>query len=335
METLHFLQTTWFILVGVLLLGYSILDGFDLGIGSLLPFLAKKDEEKKALMGVIGPFWDGNEVWLLTGGGALFASFPHAYATVFSGFYLAMMLVLFALIFRAVSIEFYAHDEKNRKFWEWCFIIGSFLPSLLFGVALGNVIVGIPLDANMEFTGNFFTLLRPFPLVVGLLGLNAILLQGSTFAAVKTTGDIRDRARALTDKLWMSFIVLFVLSLVTAYVYLPGALGRVLAWLAALVVIAGWFLLKRFARKGKDTLSFYMSSLSFAGLWGIVGAVQFPYLVRAIGDPSLGLTVRNASSTALTLKVMLIIALVGMPLVLFYTYYIFKTFKGNVKMSGT
>jgi cytochrome d ubiquinol oxidase subunit II len=246
-----------------------------------------------------------------------------------------MMLVLFALIFRAVSIEFYAHDEKNRKFWEWCFIIGSFLPSLLFGVALGNVIVGIPLDANMEFTGNFFTLLRPFPLVVGLLGLNAILLQGSTFAALKTTGDTRDRARALTDKLWMSFIVLFALSLVTAYIYLPDALGRVLGWLAALVVIAGWFLLKRFARKGKDTLSFYMSSLSFAGLWGIVGAVQFPYLVRAIGDPSLGLTVRNASSTALTLKVMLIIALVGMPLVLFYTYYIFKTFKGNVKMSGT
>ena len=332
METLNVLQNTWFILVGVLLLGYSILDGFDLGIGTLLPFLAKKDEEKNALMHAIGPFWDGNEVWLLTGAGALFASFPHAYATVFSGFYLALMLVLFALIFRAVSIEFFTHDEKNRKTWEWCFIIGSFLPSLLFGVALGNVIVGIPLDNHMEFTGNFFTLLRPFPLVVGLLGLNAILLQGTTYAALKTSGDIRERARNLTNKLWISFIVLFVLSGIMAYIYIPGAFNRVLAWLAAVTAVAGWFLLKHFAKKGKDTLSFHMSSLSFAGLWGIVGAVHFPYMVRASNDLSLSLTVRNASSTELTLTVMLIIALIGMPLVLLYTYYIFKTFKGSVKI---
>ena len=333
METLHFLQTTWFILVGVLLLGYSILDGFDLGIGSLMPFLARKEEEKTALIKSIGPFWDGNEVWLLTGGGALFASFPHAYATVFSGFYLALMLVLFALIFRAVSIEFFIHDEKNRKTWEWGFIIGSFLPALLFGVALGNVIVGIPLNENMDFTGTFFTLLRPFPLVVGLLGLNAILLQGSTYAALKTTGDTRDRARRLTNRLWVSFIFLFALSFVLAYIYVPGALGRILAWVSALVAAAGWGLIKRFAKKGKDTLAFLMSSLTFVGLWGIVGAIHFPYMVRASNDLSLSLTVRNASSTELTLKVMLIIALIGMPLVLFYTYYIFKTFKGNAKMN--
>ncbi len=333
METLHFLQTTWFILVGVLLLGYSILDGFDLGIGSLMPFLARKDEEKTALIQSIGPFWDGNEVWLLTGGGALFASFPHAYATVFSGFYLALMLVLFALIFRAVSIEFFIHDEKNRKTWEWGFIIGSFLPALLFGVALGNVIVGIPLNENMDFTGTFFTLLRPFPLVVGLLGLNAILLQGSTYAALKTTDDIRDRARRITNRLWFSFIFLFALSFVLAYIYVPGALGRILAWLSALVVAAGWVLIKHFAQKGKDNLSFLMSSLTFVGLWGIVGAIHFPYMVRASNDLSLSLTVRNASSTELTLKVMLIIALIGMPLVLFYTYYIFKTFKENAKIN--
>ena len=335
METLTFLQNTWFILVGVFLLGYSILDGFDLGIGTLLPFLAKENEEKKTLMHAIGPFWDGNEVWLLTGSGALFASFPHAYATVFSGFYLALMLVLFALIFRAVSIEFYTHYEnKNkRKVWEWCFILGSFVPSLLFGVALGNVIVGIPLDKHMEFTGNFFTLLRPFPLVVGLLGLNAILLQGSTYAALKTLGKVRERARNLTNILWISFTVLFVLSGIMAYVYVPGAFSHVLAWLAALIVVAGWFLLKHFAEKGKDALAFYMSSLSFIGLWGIVGAVHFPNMVRASNDPSLSLTVRNASSTELTLKVMLIIALIGMPLVILYTYYIFKTFKGKVKIN--
>lgn len=333
MDTLELLQNIWFILVGLLLMGYSILDGFDLGIGTLLPFLAKKDEEKKVLFKAIGPFWDGNEVWLLTGGGALFASFPHAYATVFSGFYLALMLVLFALIFRAVSTEFFIHDEKDRKVWEWCFIIGSFLPSLLFGVALGNVILGVPLDRGMNFTGNFFTLLRPFPLVVGLLGLNAILLQGTTYAASKTSGDIQKRARALTNKLWVSFICLFVLSFIAVVVYLPGALKKILAWLAAIVVLAGWVFIKKCIGKGKETLAFFMSSLSFVGLWGIVGALHFPYLVRASNDLSLSLTVRNASSTELTLKVMLIIALVGMPLVLFYTYFIFKTFKGKIKIN--
>jgi cytochrome d ubiquinol oxidase subunit II len=330
METLNLLQNIWFILIGVLLLGYSILDGFDLGIGSLLPFLARNEEEKKNLISSVGPFWDGNEVWLLTGGGALFASFPHAYATVFSGFYLALMLVLFSLIFRAVSIEFFFQVGKKRKFWEWCFIIGSFLPSLLFGVALGNVILGVPLNENMDFTGNFFTLLRPFPLVLGLLGLNAILLQGTTYAAMKTSGDIQARARKLTNKLWISFIVIFALSLILGYIFIPENLGKVLAWIAAAVVVAAWFMIKKYVNKGKDFLSFFMSSLSFAGLWGIVGAVHFPYLVRASNDISLSLTVRNASSTELTLKVMLIIALIGMPLVLLYNFYIFRTFKGKI-----
>lgn len=331
METLNLLQNIWFILIGVLLLGYSILDGFDLGIGSLLPLLAKNDEEKKTLINSVGPFWDGNEVWLLTGGGALFASFPHAYATVFSGFYLALMLVLFSLIFRAVSFEFFFQVEKKRKFWEWCFIIGSFLPSLLFGVALGNVILGIPLNENMDFTGNFFTLLRPFPLVLGLLGLNAILLQGTTYAALKTGGSIQTRARNLSGKLWISFIVIFALSLLLGYLFMPENLSKILAWIAAAVVVVGWFMIKKFVKKGKDGLSFFMSSLTFAGLWGIVGAVHFPYLVRASNDLSLSLTVRNASSTELTLKVMLIIALIGMPLVLLYTFFIFRTFKGKVK----
>ncbi len=334
METLHILQNTWFILIGVLLTGYSILDGFDLGIGSLTPFLARKDNEKKALINSIAPYWDGNEVWLLTGGGALFASFPHAYATVFSGFYLAMMLVLFALIFRAVSIEFYMYDDENKKLWEWSFILGSALPSLLFGVALGNVIIGVPLNAQMDFTGTFFTLLRPFPLAVGLLGLNAILLQGATFAAFKIEGDIRDRARKIIRVLWLSFIFLFALCLLLAYIYIPAVLGKVLGWISTFIVVAAWFMIKRFALKGKDLLAFYMSSLTFAGLWGIVGASLFPNLVRAINDINLSLTVRNSSSSVLTLKVMLIIAVVGMPLVLFYTYYIFKTFRGNVKINN-
>src|SRR5512139_2189185 len=150
MEPLFFLQNTWYVLLGVLLIGYSILDGFDLGVGCLVPFLAKKEEDKRTLFNAIGPFWDGNEVWLLTGGGALFAAFPHVYATVFSGFYLALMLVLVALILRAVSLEFRAHDPARKKLWEAAFVGGSFVPALLFGVALGNVVAGVPLDARTE-----------------------------------------------------------------------------------------------------------------------------------------------------------------------------------------
>lgn len=333
MEALDLLRNIWYVLIGVLLMGYAILDGFDLGVGSLLPFLAKNEKQKRTLLNSIGPFWDGNEVWLLTGGGALFASFPHAYATVFSGFYLALMLVLFALIFRAVSIEFYAHDDERRKLWEWTFIIGSFLPSLLYGVALGNVIVGIPLDGNMEFTGSFFTLLRPFPLVIGLLGLNAILLQGSAYASLKTDGEIQDRARALTQKLWVSFIVLFVLSSIVAFIYVPGATGSILAWISTLFVIAGWYMIRQAMNKAKESLAFYMSSLSFIGLWGIVGSIHFPNLVKASNDITLSLTIYNASSTKLTLTVMLIIALLGMPLVFLYTWYVYKTFKGKVSLS--
>jgi len=302
-------------------------------VGILLPFLAKKDEEKRILYNAVGPFGDGNEVWLLTGGGALFAAFPHAYATVFSGFYLALMLVLFALIFRAVSLEFWSYDEKRRKIWEWSFVIGSFLPSLLYGVALGNVIVGIPLNSNMDFTGNFFTLLRPYPLVIGLLGLVAILLQGSTYASMKSTGVIQERARRISKVLWVAFMVLFALSFVVALIYMHGILGKILAWLAMIVVLGAWLGLRVALKQNKDNRAFYMSSLAFWGLWGIVGAVHFPNLVNASNDLALSLTIYNASSSELTLTVMLIIALIGMPIVIAYTAYVYRVFKGKVSLT--
>lgn len=332
MEALFIFQNIWFILIGVLFVGYSILDGFDLGIGALLPFLAKTKNEKRTLFNAIGPFWDGNEVWLLTAGGALFAAFPHAYATVFSGFYLALMLVLFALIFRAVSLEFWLHDEKRQTLWEWTFIIGSFLPALLFGVALGNVVVGIPLTGDMEFAGNFFTLLRPYPLVIGLLGLTAILLQGSTYAALKTEGDLQKRARAVTSKLWIALIVLFVLSFVVALIYTPGIITNWVAWIAAAVVAVAWLTLRSAVRNEKDGQAFYLSSLIFLGLWGIVGAIHFPNLVKASNNSNFSLTIMNASSTELTLKVMLIIALVGMPIVIGYTIFLYRLFKGKIRI---
>lgn len=333
METLTFLQTSWFALIGALLAGYALLDGFDLGAGSLLPFLAADDEEKLVVFNSIWPFWDGNEVWLVTGGAALFAAFPHAYATVFSGFYLAFMLVLFALIFRAVSMEFWYYDEKRRGLWSAAFVAGSLLPSLLYGVALGNVMVGIPLAESMEFTGNFFTLLRPYPLAIGLLGLFAILLQGVTYIAMKTDGAVQNRARSIFGRVWGLFIAAMALSFAATIVYMPESLSNPLVWISAAVSIAAWLLCRLFASGGKTGLSFTMSSLALLGLWGIVGATQFPNLVRATGNASLNITLYNASSSEKTLWVMLYIALIGMPIVILYTFYVYRIFRGKVMIT--
>ena len=331
METWALLQNIWFILIGVLLVGYAVLDGFDLGIGSLFPLLAKNKEEKNTLYKTIGPFWDGNEVWLLTGGGALFAAFPHTYATVFSGFYLALMLVLFALIFRAISLEFRVHDLKRQKLWDATLVAASFLPSLLYGVALGNVILGIPLKANMDYAGNFFTLLRPYPLVIGLFGLAAILLQGATYAAMKTEGEIQERARKIAEKMWIKYTILLVLSLVVSLFIIPGAAKKWLAWVFTVAVVVCLLGIRISLSKKKDSHAFLLSSISFGGLWGISGAVHFPNLVKASNDASLSLTIHNSSSSELTLKVMLIIAVIGMPFVIGYTFYLFRVFKGKVK----
>ncbi len=332
METLQLLQIVWFFLIGVLLIGYSVLDGFDLGIGTMLPFIAKEKKDIATLFTAIGPVWDGNEVWLLTGGGALFAAFPHVYATVFSGFYLALMLVLFSLIFRAVSLEFWSLDEKRRSFWKWSFTIGSALPSLLFGVALGNVILGIPLNDKMEFTGNFFTLLRPFPLSTGLLGLSAILLQGCTYGALKTEGALHDRIVAAGKKILIVYAILLVLSGIIIGIVIPGSMNNIPAWISAILVLVAIVMTALWIDKKNGFIAFLMSSISFTGLWGIAGSLQFPNLVRAIDGDMLSLSIYNTSSSQLTLTVMLAIALIGMPVVVGYTIYSYRIFKGKVKL---
>ena len=329
METIEILQNIWFLLLGILFIGYSILDGFDLGVGILFPFLAKDESEKQNLFNIIWPFWDGNEVWLLTAGGALFAAFPYAYATVFSGFYLALMLVLFALIFRAVSIEFWHHDEKRRWLWAKAFTFGSFIPALLYGVALGNVILGIPLDAKMNFTGSFFTLLRPYPLAIGLLGLAAILFQGVMFILLKTEGELQQRAKSFIRKIWLIHSITLLLSLIMTFLYMPESLHNGWAWISFAIVLICAFLSLRASEASRDLKAFLLSSASFIGLWGIAGVIQYPNLVTA----SLGnhITIFNGSSTQLTLTVMLIIAGVGMPIVICYTAYVYRVFKGKIK----
>jgi len=322
-------QHIWFFIIGFLLTVYSILDGFDLGIASLMPVLAKNEKEQKQIMDSIWPVWDGNEVWLITGGAALFAAFPFAYATVFSGFYLALMLVLFALIFRAVSMEFWYYNETRRNVWAWAFTIGSVLPALLFGVALGNVIYGIPIDLNMNFTGNFFTLLRPFPLVIGLLGLSAILLQGCTWAAYKIEGDVAKRAKSFMNKIIIANAVLFILAIALTIALLPSIVSNIFGWLGALLYAIALSYVYVSNRDNHPFNAFIGSSISFVSLWIMAGAALYPNLVRSTIE-AYNLTIFNASSTQLTLNIMFIIALIGMPIVIAYTMYVYKIFKGKI-----
>jgi cytochrome d ubiquinol oxidase subunit II len=329
METWDLLRNVWFVLIGLLFAGYSVLDGFDLGIGVLFPFLGRTESDRSALFRAIGPLWDGNEVWLITAGGALFAAFPHVYATVFSGFYLALMLVLFALVLRAVSVEFRSHAGTRKRLWEAAFAAGSTVPALLFGVAVGNVVAGVPIDGRMEYAGTFFTLLRPLPLVFGLLGLAAFTLQGATWTALKTSGGLR--VRAVKAALAANAVVaaLFLLSLAMVWVYVPSALTRIPAWVFAGFTAAALVALPAALKRDKDGPAFALSSAAFASLWGIVGSILHPDLVRAL-DPARSLTIYNASSSPLTLKVMLIIAVIGMPIVAAYTIYVYRVFKGKV-----
>ncbi len=322
------LPQVWFVLIGVLFLGYSLLDGFDLGIGSLLPYLAKTDPERRQLFQTVGPFWDGNEVWLLTGGGALFAAFPPAYATVFSGFYLALMLVLLALILRAVSLEFYHWDPEHKLVWSYAFEFGSAVPSVLLGVALGNVIAGIPLNHQGDFVGTFFTLLRPYPLAIGGLGLSAILLQGATFAALKTDGAVRQRARKIASWMPLPLLVLLAVSGWLGYQWMPASFTREASWAACLLVVLGAAITRVASRREKDLPAFAGSCLAFVGLWGLAGSVLFPDLVRSLG-PGPTLTLFNSAAGPLTLRVLTLIALIGVPLVIGYTVYAYRVFRGR------
>lgn len=328
------LQVMWFLLVGVLLAGYAVLDGFDLGVG-FWHLWTRRDNERRQLLNAIGPFWDGNEVWLLTGGGALFAAFPHVYATVFSGLYLALFLVLLCLILRAVAIEFRSQVESPRwrSAWDVTFALGSSLPALLFGVALGNILRGLPLDSDMTYTGTFLTLLNPYALLIGATGLAMLVTHGALYISLRVDGDLAQRARRWALLSWGVFTALFVVAVVATILgqqqllsnYLAFPLLFVVPLLALTAVLAiGWFL-----RGGRNGRAFLASVAAILSLLGMCGAGLFPHLVPALGNGELGLTIYNASSSQLTLTVMLVLALVGMPLVVAYTVWSYRTFTAN------
>ncbi len=325
----------WFVLIAVLIAGYFILDGFDLGAGILSPFIAKDESEKAVIRRAIGPTWDGNEVWLLTAGGALFAAFAPAYATTFSGFYLAVMLVLFGLIVRAVSLEYRAHDPKWGKVWDALFFIGSLLPALLFGVAIGNVYAGIPLDANGDYAGiPLLGLITPFTLLCGLLGLSVFITQGAAWLALKAEKPSALQARAAKLRRPLACITLVLFAIVSVYA-LTGiaptfdpALGalRGVACVGVVAALGALFFGSR--KEGNDLMPFLASSASALLLVALFAASMFPTLVVTTTGTSI--TIANAASSDLALAWMTGITCIGLPLVLVYHVVIYRTFRGRI-----
>ncbi len=332
-----FLQDIWFFLFFVLIAGYAVLDGFDLGVG-VLSLFNRSDAERRLYVNAIAPVWDGNEVWLLTGGGALFAAFPPVYATVFSGFYLALMLVLLGLIARAVSMEFRGRVESAgwRRLWDGAFGIGSLLPALLFGVAVGNILRGIPVDNTGEFSGTFFGLLNPFSLLVGVLGLVMFVTHGAVYMALKSDGDLRERMLGVASKGWILWVVLYVAATIygffEAHHLFAGTLGSPLFWLFFLLLLGSLLTLPMQIKAGKAMVALVTSSISIISTIGVAATALYPDLVPSLVDPSYSLTVAGASSTQRTLMTMLVIALIGMPIVLAYTIVIYRVFKGKVSL---
>lgn len=329
------LNIIWFLLVAILLIGYAILDGFDLGVGVLHLFL-KNENEKRVSINAIGPVWDGNEVWLLTAGGALFAAFPIVYATVFSGFYLAFMLLLFALIFRAVSLEFRGKVDspKWKKYWDVAFGIGSLLPSILYGVAIGNILRGIPLNESGMFTGNFFGLLNPYSILVGVLSLIFFVMHGAIYLGMKTQGDQQEGVIKIIPKVWIAFVVTYFLitmyTIFEAKYLFSDIIGNPLFYILFALLVMSIIYIPVAVKAKKFGRAFISSSLIITSMIGLIGLSLFPRLVPSITNLDYSLTIYNASSTPKTLGTMLIMALIGMPLVVGYTIFIYRAFKGKV-----
>jgi len=331
------LNTIWFVLVGVLLTGYAILDGFDLGVGAL-HLLTRKDEHRRLMINAIGPVWDGNEVWLVTGGGALFAAFPEVYATVFSGFYLAFMLVLCLLIFRAVAIEFRSKLPMLwwRRMWDVSFSVASIGLSILLGVAFGNIIWGVPLDGQREFAGSFLGLLHPYPLLVGVTTLALFMMHGAIYTTLKTEGELHEIARGWINNSIIFFVICYGLTTMTTLLYLPHMSQQMRDYpiffavpVLTMLAIAN---IPREIHLGSDFLAFLSSGATMVGLMTLVAIGIFPTLVLSRPNPDLSLTIYNAASSPATLTIMLIIALIGVPIVLAYTGSIYYVFRGKVKL---
>ncbi len=323
------LNTVWFILIAVLFIGFFFLEGFDYGVGILLPFLGKDDEERRFIINTVGPFWDGNEVWMITAGGAMFAAFPHWYATLFSGFYLALALLLLALIARGVAFEFRSQveDPKWRDLWDKAIFLGSFLPALLWGVAMSNILRGVPVDETMTYVGGFFNLLNPYALLGGITFVLVFTLHGALFLSLKLAGEMADRAAAMAQKVWPYAVGAFALFAISTIFVLGDAPNKVPAVVVAVLALLAIAASKLFIQKEAMGKAFISVAVGIALTTVALFVGLFPRVLVSSLDPSYSLTIYNASASQYTLKTMTIVAAILVPIVLVYqgwTYWIFR-----------
>lgn len=334
------LAQIWFFLLGALLAGYAILDGFDLGVGMLHRLVAKNDHERRLSLNSIGPLWDGNEVWLVTFGGAMFAAFPMAYASVFSGFYTAFMGLLFCLIFRAVSIEFRSKRPGAlwRGAWDMSFAVSSTVATLLFGVAVGNAMIGIPLSEMGDFTGSLLDLLKPYALLVGLFAVSLFAMHGSIYLYMKTEGELQQRVHGWMWRTFGFFLVMFLFTTIFTLETVPHATENLktypVLWIIPVLNVLAVANVPRQIYHGKTLEAFLSSSFVILALVALLGVALYPNLVASSPDPENTLTIFNAASSRKTLGIMLLIAGIGIPLVLSYTVIVYRTFRGKVQLGA-
>jgi cytochrome d ubiquinol oxidase subunit II len=341
MNLLTDLQFIWFTVFVILMTGYAMLDGFDLGVG-MLHLFSKKDEERRLMLNSIGPVWDGNEVWLVTAGGALFAGFPDVYATICSAFYPFIMLLLTGLIFRAVAIE--VRSKQPMVWWRWMwdilFSFASFLIALGLGIAMGNLIRGIPLDGHKEFIGDFFSLFHPYSVLIGILTVALFFMHGSIYILMKTEGPLHEKMRAWVNPAIIFFIMIYAISTMTTLIYMPHMTGMIqerpqffLVGILNMLAIAN---IPREIQRGHDGRAFICSCANIICLLSLFAIGSYPNVVRAINDPEgLSLTIFNSASSEKTLEILLLIAIIGIPMVIAYTFAIYWIFQGKVKLEST
>lgn len=335
-----YLDVLWYLVVVIAVIMYAVLDGFDLGVGCLLPF-AKKDEERRLFLNSIGPIWDGNEVWLVIVGGALFAGFPDVFATIFSASYDFVMLLLAGLIFRAVSIEFRSKRKspKWRKTWDAIFCLASFTIAFGVGLVLGNLIQGIPLNEHKDFEGNALTFIRPYPILFGITTVALFMMHGSIFLTMKVSGTFHEKIRSWIKRCIFAFIACYVLLSIFTFTAAPHMTERMMdhPWLLVVPLLAFLAILNvpRLVHKRSDGWAFIFSSLSIAFLLLLFPLGTFPIILRSSIDPdAYSLTVANSASSPLTLKILLTIVIIGVPLVIAYGAYIYHVFRGKVKLDS-
>jgi len=329
------LESIWFFLWGLLWAVYFMTDGFDLGIGSLLPFLGKTEEDKRAMVNTMGPLWDGNQVWLLSAGGVTFAAFPRVYAVMFSSLYSALMLILFALILRGVAFEFRAKVESPgwRKLWDACIFIGSFVPALLFGVAFANIFQGIPFDQKGVYQGTLFTLLNPYGLNGGVLFVLLFVVHGALWLAARTQGELQARAAATAAGIWVAEVLVAVVFLAASFFstrLYANYLANPLLFAVILITVAALFGIRVFLAQKAFFKAWFASALTIVGatFYGVIGL--FPNMFPSSLNAAWNLTAHNASSSQLTLTIMLVVVIVFVPIVLIYQTWAYNLFKGRI-----